>query len=211
MPTKSDTVILPSDHDDVTTALDAFQCTPVFLDRDLHDAFYEVPPLCTCCIASLLLSCHEILSVGVVFGVLFLAHRLCMRESLLASTVVVSLLAARCSGLTWCVCGACRSLCACVNQGYCKGTLWGVFHNAINVYGKLPTLWWNRSDQEKVRQRGSLSCSTPNPCATVMCVASMAISACLVVVVVVVSADAGAHVGAHADADAASDGRRTRR
>ena len=42
VPTKSDVPILPSDHEDVTAALDVFQCTPVFLDQDLHDSFYEV-------------------------------------------------------------------------------------------------------------------------------------------------------------------------
>ena len=35
-------------------------------------------------------------------------------------------------------------------QGYCKDTIWPVFHNVVDVYGKLPTRWWNRKEQEKV-------------------------------------------------------------
>jgi len=27
-------------------------------------------------------------------------------------------------------------------EGYCKDTLWPIFHNLIDVYGEMPTRWW---------------------------------------------------------------------
>lgn len=31
---------------------------------------------------------------------------------------------------------------------YSSGTLWPVFHNIVDVYGELPTRWWNPNDQK---------------------------------------------------------------
>jgi trehalose 6-phosphate synthase/phosphatase len=36
-----------------------------------------------------------------------------------------------------------------VYEGYINTTLWPAFHNAVDVYGTLPTLWWNGNAQEK--------------------------------------------------------------
>ncbi|OQR98360.1 trehalose-phosphatase, partial [Thraustotheca clavata] len=33
-------------------------------------------------------------------------------------------------------------------HAFCYGTLWPVFHNIVDVYGKLPTRWWNPSQQK---------------------------------------------------------------
>jgi trehalose 6-phosphate synthase/phosphatase len=32
-------------------------------------------------------------------------------------------------------------------DGYCKGTLWPVFHNVMDVYGEIPTRWWLKGQQ----------------------------------------------------------------
>eukprot|EP01138_Halocafeteria_seosinensis_P014969 gb/GECG01015281.1/.p1 GENE.gb/GECG01015281.1/~~gb/GECG01015281.1/.p1 ORF type:complete len:1335 (+),score=160.38 gb/GECG01015281.1/:1-4005(+) len=32
-------------------------------------------------------------------------------------------------------------------EGFCKDTLWPVFHNVVDVYGEYPTRWWNRTKQ----------------------------------------------------------------
>ena len=32
-------------------------------------------------------------------------------------------------------------------DGYCRDTLWPIFHNVIDVYGELPTRWWVRERQ----------------------------------------------------------------
>lgn len=32
---------------------------------------------------------------------------------------------------------------------FCRGTLWPVFHNIVDVYAKLPTRWWNPKDQNQ--------------------------------------------------------------
>lgn len=32
-------------------------------------------------------------------------------------------------------------------DGYCRDTLWPIFHNVIDVYGELPTRWWVKSRQ----------------------------------------------------------------
>ncbi|CEG43953.1 pyruvate kinase [Plasmopara halstedii] len=32
-------------------------------------------------------------------------------------------------------------------HNFCYGTLWPVFHNIVDVYGALPTRWWNPSEQ----------------------------------------------------------------
>lgn len=32
-------------------------------------------------------------------------------------------------------------------DGYCKGTLWPVFHNVMDVYGEIPTRWWHKGQQ----------------------------------------------------------------
>ena len=34
-------------------------------------------------------------------------------------------------------------------NGYINTTLWTVFHNAVDIYGRLPSLWWNGNIQEK--------------------------------------------------------------
>ncbi|CCI41939.1 unnamed protein product [Albugo candida] len=31
---------------------------------------------------------------------------------------------------------------------FCYGTLWPIFHNIVDVYGKLPTRWWNPTQQK---------------------------------------------------------------
>ena len=31
--------------------------------------------------------------------------------------------------------------------GFCKDTLWPLFHNVVDVYGAVPTRWWNRARQ----------------------------------------------------------------
>ncbi|KDO32796.1 hypothetical protein SPRG_02494 [Saprolegnia parasitica CBS 223.65] len=33
-------------------------------------------------------------------------------------------------------------------HAFCYGTLWPIFHNIVDVYGKLPTRWWNPSQQK---------------------------------------------------------------
>ncbi|CAK4135484.1 unnamed protein product [Aphanomyces euteiches] len=33
-------------------------------------------------------------------------------------------------------------------HAFCYGTLWPVMHNIVDVYGKLPTRWWNPSQQK---------------------------------------------------------------
>jgi trehalose 6-phosphate synthase/phosphatase len=33
-------------------------------------------------------------------------------------------------------------------HGFCYGTLWPIFHNIVDVYGRLPTRWWNPSQQK---------------------------------------------------------------
>lgn len=32
-------------------------------------------------------------------------------------------------------------------EGFCRDTLWPVFHNVMDVYGKIPTRWWRRERQ----------------------------------------------------------------
>jgi hypothetical protein len=32
-------------------------------------------------------------------------------------------------------------------DGYCRDTLWPVFHNVIDVYGEVPSRWWNGEQQ----------------------------------------------------------------
>ncbi|KAJ0405762.1 hypothetical protein P43SY_003612 [Pythium insidiosum] len=32
-------------------------------------------------------------------------------------------------------------------HGFCYGTLWPIFHNLVDVYGRLPTRWWNPNQQ----------------------------------------------------------------
>ena len=32
-------------------------------------------------------------------------------------------------------------------EGYCKGTLYPVFHNVVDVYGDIPTRWWHKGQQ----------------------------------------------------------------
>lgn len=31
---------------------------------------------------------------------------------------------------------------------FCYGTLWPIFHNIVDVYGRLPTRWWNPNEQK---------------------------------------------------------------
>lgn len=33
-------------------------------------------------------------------------------------------------------------------HGFCYGTLWPIFHNIVDVYGRLPTRWWNPNHQK---------------------------------------------------------------
>ncbi|DAZ96599.1 TPA: hypothetical protein N0F65_000165 [Lagenidium giganteum] len=33
-------------------------------------------------------------------------------------------------------------------HGFCYGTLWPIFHNIVDVYGRLPTRWWNPNQQK---------------------------------------------------------------
>jgi trehalose 6-phosphate synthase/phosphatase len=33
-------------------------------------------------------------------------------------------------------------------HAFCYGTLWPIFHNIVDVYGKLPTRWWNPTQQK---------------------------------------------------------------
>ena len=36
-----------------------------------------------------------------------------------------------------------------VYNGYIHKTLWTIFHNAVDIYGRLPSLWWNGNVQEQ--------------------------------------------------------------
>ncbi|KAA0156681.1 hypothetical protein FNF29_00792 [Cafeteria roenbergensis] len=33
-------------------------------------------------------------------------------------------------------------------RGFCRDTLWGVMHNVVDVFGRRPTRWWTRDNQE---------------------------------------------------------------
>ena len=32
-------------------------------------------------------------------------------------------------------------------EGYCRATLWPIFHNVVDVYGEIPTKWWVKGQQ----------------------------------------------------------------